>query len=88
MEAELRVLMETWLQTNGGNFHTCDEERFYQFVLEVAKRDVIIEQNSYDEIVDSCRAHNANLSDEYLSRHNFTHFESCLEFCKYIIRSV
>lgn len=79
--------MELWLLQNGGNFHPVDEKKFYDFVIEVVKQGVIIEQGLYEEIVDSCKSHNANLNDEYLSRHDFNHFESFCEFGHYILNN-
>ena len=87
MNNDLRQKMELWLQTNGGTFHTCDEERFYDFVLTAVQTGSQIEQFEYEEVMDSCRAHNANLTESYLERHDFKHFESYCEFCKYVINS-
>ena len=88
MGTELRELMELWLRLSGGNFNPTDEERFFHFVFETVKQGVFIEQNLYEEIVESCKSHNANLNEEYLSRHDFNHFESYCEFGKYILNKL
>ena len=78
--------MEEWLCLETCSGHYCDVERFYEFVLAAAKPESSrISEDEYNEVVESCRDHNANLTDEYLARYNFNQFESYLEFCKFIL---
>ena len=79
------MLMETWLRLESCSGHQCDAERFFEFVLAAAHSSSEVSENEYREIMESYKAHNANLNDEYLARYNFNQFESYRGFCRFIL---
>lgn len=79
--------METWLRLETCSGHHCDVERFHEFVLAAEKSESSrISEDEYNEVIESCRGHNANLTEEYLAKYNFNQFESYREFCKFILK--
>lgn len=86
MDQHLRMLMETWLRLETCSCNPCDVQRFYKFVFAASQSESSrISEDEYNEIIESYRDHNANLTDEYLARYNFNQFESYRDFCKFIL---